>query len=627
MMSNSKKKRKFLSIVLSAVLFVGLGFYDVSATTNDGTGELVDVIVTFDHIPNKIEQDTFRGLGGNVTHSFTIIPAVAGSLPLNGIEALKRNPHVVSVELDHPVYAVETDYAAELSRTWSVGQIRADEAHDAYYFGDSIKVAVLDSGVDYQHSDLAGSFNAEELGMDFVEAVNDVDGPMDVYGHGTHVAGSIAAVRNGLGVVGVAPNVQIVALRILDDDGVGAESRVIAALEWIKAYNANPLNTPIRITNNSYGTGAYSSALEAAFNATALAGVLHIAAAGNSGNLPGRGDNVIYPAKYASVVAVAAVDKNNLRASWSSTGADVEISAPGVSVLSTWNDNISYLDPQPYLLDGDYYKEGSGTSMASPHVAGVAALLMAANPVYTAEQVRQRMNETAFDLGISGRDTLYGYGLVDAYMALGLSITTNNQPIANDLMVTTDEDIPINLILTGSDVDGDILIYEIVNGPSHGSLTTDTLPNTTYTPNKDYNGTDSFTFKVNDGIIDSNVATVYITIAPVDDPPILNTVNVSIEITPTTKPAGKNEFTLVTAKVSVGEPNELIPGALVTGYWEGATSDMDSGTTGIDGTVSMTSDAVKNWDGSLPFTFIVNNVTIDGVTYEPIGETSDSFFK
>jgi len=627
MMSNSKKKRKFLSIVLSAVLFVGLGFYDVSATTNDGTGELVDVIVTFDHIPNKIEQDTFRGLGGNVTHSFTIIPAVAGSLPLNGIEALKRNPHVVSVELDHPVYAVETDYAAELSRTWSVGQIRADEAHDAYYFGDSIKVAVLDSGVDYQHSDLAGSFNAEELGMDFVEAVNDVDGPMDVYGHGTHVAGSIAAVRNGLGVVGVAPNVQIVALRILDDDGVGAESRVIAALEWIKAYNANPLNTPIRITNNSYGTGAYSSALEAAFNATALAGVLHIAAAGNSGNLPGRGDNVIYPAKYASVVAVAAVDKNNLRASWSSTGADVEISAPGVSVLSTWNDNISYLDPQPYLLDGDYYKEGSGTSMASPHVAGVAALLMAANPVYTAEQVRQRMNETAFDLGISGRDTLYGYGLVDAYMALGLSITTNNQPIANDLMVTTDEDIPINLMLTGSDVDGDILIYEIVNGPSHGSLTTDTLPNTTYTPNKDYNGTDSFTFKVNDGIIDSNVATVYITIAPVDDPPILNTVNVSIEITPTTKPAGKNEFTLVTAKVSVGEPNELIPGALVTGYWEGATSDMDSGTTGIDGTVSMTSDAVKNWDGSLPFTFIVNNVTIDGVTYEPIGETSDSFFK
>ena len=626
-MSNSKKKRKFLSIVLSAVLFVGLGFYDVSATTNDGTGELVDVIVTFDHIPNKIEQDTFRGLGGNVTHSFTIIPAVAGSLPLNGIEALKRNPHVVSVELDHPVYAVETDYAAELSRTWSVGQIRADEAHDAYYFGDSIKVAVLDSGVDYQHSDLAGSFNAEELGMDFVEAVNDVDGPMDVYGHGTHVAGSIAAVRNGLGVVGVAPNVQIVALRILDDDGVGAESRVIAALEWIKAYNANPLNTPIRITNNSYGTGAYSSALEAAFNATALAGVLHIAAAGNSGNLPGRGDNVIYPAKYASVVAVAAVDKNNLRASWSSTGADVEISAPGVSVLSTWNDNISYLDPQPYLLDGDYYKEGSGTSMASPHVAGVAALLMAANPVYTAEQVRQRMNETAFDLGISGRDTLYGYGLVDAYMALGLSITTNNQPIANDLMVTTDEDIPINLMLTGSDVDGDILIYEIVNGPSHGSLTTDTLPNTTYTPNKDYNGTDSFTFKVNDGIIDSNVATVYITIAPVDDPPILNTVNVSIEITPTTKPAGKNEFTLVTAKVSVGEPNELIPGALVTGYWEGATSDMDSGTTGIDGTVSMTSDAVKNWDGSLPFTFIVNNVTIDGVTYEPIGETSDSFFK
>lgn len=625
-MLTSQKKRKILSIVLGAVLFVGLGFYDVSAATNYGTGEFVDVIVTFDHTPNKLEQETFRGLGGNLTHSFTIIPAVAGSLPLNAIEALKRNPHVVSVELDQRVYAVEADYEAELYRTWSVGQIRADEAHDANYFGDSIKVAVIDSGVDYEHSDLAGSFKAGELGYDFVfGGEDDVDGPMDVYGHGTHVAGSIAALCNGLGVVGVAPKVQIIALRVLDDNGVGSESRVIDALQWIKDYNANPLNTPIRITNNSYGTGAYSSALDASFDALAKLGVLHIAAAGNSGNLRGRGDNVIYPAKYASVVAVAAVDKNNLRASWSSTGPDVEITAPGVSVLSTWNDGISYLDPQPYLLDGDYYKEGSGTSMASPHVAGVAALVMESNPNFTAEQVRQRMNETAFDLGIIGRDTQFGYGLVDAYMALGIPITTNTQPVANDLTVTTDEDIPISLTLTGTDADGDELTFEIVTGPSYGSLTTGTLPTVTYTPNKDYNGTDSFTFRVNDGFIDSNVATVNITIYAFDDPPSLNTVNVSTEITPLTRYAGKNIFTSAKALVSVGETNSLISDALVTGHWEGATSDIDSGITGIAGTVSLTADEVKNWDGLLPFTFIVNSVTIDGVTYEPSGENSDYY--
>lgn len=622
-MINSQKKRKILSIVLSAVLFVGLGFYDVSAATSGGPGEHIDVIVTFDRTPSKGEHEIFRGLGGNVTHSFTIIPAVAGSLPLNAIEALERNPHVVSVELDRDVYAIEPSYATELSRTWSVEQIGADEAHIAGYFGENIKVAVLDSGVDYAHSDLESNFIAGELGRDFVESD---DYPMDVYGHGTHVAGTIAAARDGLGSVGVSPEAQIIALRILDDNGVGSTSNVIAALDWIAAYNELNPYEPIRITNNSYGSGVYSAAEHLAFDNAAQSsnlGVLHIAAAGNSGNPSGKSDNVIYPAKYDSVVAVAATDNNDMRASFSSTGPDVELAAPGVSVLSTWNDSTSYLNPQPYLLDGDYYKEGSGTSMASPHVAGVAALVMAANGNYTADKVRQIMNETASDLGIAGRDIKYGYGLVDASAALGLTTIINNQPIAYDQSVTTGEDTAKNLTLTGYDIDGDALTYSIVTGPSHGLLT-GTLPNVIYTPDQDYYGPDSFTFKVNDGIVDSNNATVSITIT---EKPSVNTVNVSIEMTTTTKPAGKNIFTWATAKVSVGEPNALIGDALVTGHWVGATSDIDSGITGIDGTVSLTSDQVKNWDGSKAFTFIVDSVNIGGFTYVPAGEPSDYILK
>ena len=125
------------------------------------------------------------------------------------------------------------------------------------------------------------------------------------------------------------------------------------------------------------------------------------------------------------MIAVGATDANNKRASFSSTGNTLEIMAPGVSVFSTWNDATSYLNPQPICLGGDcWYKYGSGTSMASPHVAGVAALVIASgtvadtngNGIY--DEVRARMNATATDLGAAGKDTQYGYGLINATAAV-----------------------------------------------------------------------------------------------------------------------------------------------------------------------------------------------------------------
>lgn len=132
------------------------------------------------------------------------------------------------------------------------------------------------------------------------------------------------------------------ALKILDDNGAGSVSNVIEAAQWIVDYNTEHQTTPIRITNNSYGTGSYSSMLQETLMRQLVPGILHIAAAGNAGNFSGSGDTITYPAKYESVVAVAAINPNNLRASWSSTGADVELSAPGVSVLSAWNDSTSF---------------------------------------------------------------------------------------------------------------------------------------------------------------------------------------------------------------------------------------------------------------------------------------------
>jgi subtilisin family serine protease len=172
-------------------------------------------------------------------------------------------------------------------------------------------------------------------------------------------------------------------------------SSIVAGIEWA-------VKNDINIINMSLGSSQDSQTLHDACDAAYGAGLLIISSAGNSGNPAGRGDNVGYPAKYSSVVAVAASDSNDRRASFSSTGPAVELIAPGVSVLSTTPNNT--------------YSTYSGTSMASPHVAGVAALVWAVNPELTNAEVRQILIDTAENLGLSANHQ--GYGLVRADLAV-----------------------------------------------------------------------------------------------------------------------------------------------------------------------------------------------------------------
>jgi subtilisin len=321
--------------------------------------------------------------------------------------ALATHPLIETVEENAAVYTLGTQstQSAQAAQTvtvqddirpsqtipYGLENVQALDAHQNGVTGEGINVAILDTGIDRTHSDLsanvAGGFSV------FTDSANS-DPYNDGNGHGTHVAGTVAAANNGDGVLGVAYDANLYAVKVLNNAGGGSLAGVAEGIEW-------SIENDMDIINMSLGALTGSIILEEYADLANEAGILVIAAAGNSGNSFGTGDNVNYPAVYDSVLAVAATDQNNDRGSFSSTGPTVEISAPGVNVLST--------------VPNNGHQTFSGTSMAAPHVAGVAAIVWGAKPELSNEELRQVLNETALDLGTPAH---YGNGLVQAMDAI-----------------------------------------------------------------------------------------------------------------------------------------------------------------------------------------------------------------
>jgi len=377
-----KIKTLFVAGLILALMAGLLGSAGLAAAP----AEKADFLVGFHGAPGPSEQALVHGLGGEIYREFTIVNVIAARMTPRAAEALARNPRVRFVELDGPVYAVGQAVPWGIDRVFGVETYPFDTWVGSN--GTGIGVAVLDTGIDKGHVDLPALLGG-------TNTIDTSDWGSDGSGHGTHVAGTIAALDNTWGVVGVAPEVGLYAVKVLDDTGSGTVSSVVAGIQWAVAND-------IPVLNMSLGSSTHSQTLQDACDAAYLEGHLLVAVAGNSGNRPGVGDKVIYPAKYGSVIAVAASDINDRRASFSSTGPAVELIAPGVTILST--------------LPGDKYGTGSGTSMASPHVAGVAALVWAANPDLTNAQIRGILQSTAEDLGLDPNHQ--GYGLVRADLAV-----------------------------------------------------------------------------------------------------------------------------------------------------------------------------------------------------------------
>ena len=394
---------------------------DTEANQTETVNESVDVVYDSTSTPkpviimfkDKSDADLIKQHGGQIKSAYRLKPALAASLPQKAIDNLRSNPKIEFIVDDLQIFTMGE------TLDWGVDRIDAAVVHESNNNGTGINVAIMDTGIDYAHPDLTANYEGGyDFGGGYTGAPNDAD-PMDFNGHGTHCAGIAAAVRgNEIGVIGVAPEADLYAVKVFTDDGYGSYSDVVEALEWCidTRTDDNPDND-IQVISMSFGS-AYSAGdpgIESWINAAYDAGILLVGAAGNDGNPGGSGDSVIYPARYENVIAVAATDSSDNRASWSSTGPAVELAAPGVSIYSTYLDNG--------------YAAMSGTSMACPHVTGTAALVWNAYPDYNNTEVRQRMQATAEDLGAAGKDTWYGYGLVDASAAASPTGSPDESPV------------------------------------------------------------------------------------------------------------------------------------------------------------------------------------------------------
>jgi subtilisin family serine protease len=275
--------------------------------------------------------------------------------------------------------STSADPAAEKEIPWGVKRLNAAAAWD-YTAGEGVKVAILDTGMDYTHPDLAANYKGG------YNAIVSTASHMDDQGHGTHVSGTIGAVQDGKGVAGVAPKASLYAVKVLDKNGSGQYSWIVDGIDWAIANH-------MQVINMSLGGSSGTEALKQIMIKAEQAGVTVICAAGNDSG------PVNYPAKYPQAIAVSASDNSDRIAYFSSRGAEIAVIAPGVNIYST--------------RKGGGYTSMSGTSMASPHVAGLAALAIGAG-AKTPAGVRKAFTAAASPLpGLKPTDQ--GAGLVNAF--------------------------------------------------------------------------------------------------------------------------------------------------------------------------------------------------------------------
>ena len=407
--------------LLLALLLIGITFIqqDASALSSDESNEQKkqdfvndQVLVGFNPAaPQERADAIMRDVNAEIVSEITSLGIYVLKIPRGAVEEtvlnLRHQPGILLAEPNYYVYADDTIPSDPgFGSQYGLINIRAPQGWDLSTGATWVTIAVLDSGVDLSHPDLAYKTLP---GYDFV---NNDDIPQDDYGHGTHVAGiAAAASNNGAGITGVSWGANIMPLKVLNSSGGGTYANVAAGIVWATDHGA-------QVINMSLGGSYPSSVLEDAVNYAYTRGMVQVAAAGNSGS-----GTVLYPARYAPVIAVAATDNFNSHAGFSNYGPEVDLAAPGVSIYS--------------LYPGGGYGYRSGTSMAAPFVSGLAAILIGLPGNYDAGYVEGQMESAALDLGAAGWDVYYGAGLIQMDAALQLAIPPTPTPTATPISTAT----------------------------------------------------------------------------------------------------------------------------------------------------------------------------------------------
>jgi thermitase len=371
---------------------------------------------------------------------------------------LRKDPNVAYAEPDY-IFSVDTDGATEVSTNdpklgeqYSLNRMRVRDAWSVTT-GASNVIAVLDTGVQFNHPDLTGRLLT---GYDFVNSDTNAS---DDNGHGTWVSGIIAARANdGWGIAGISWSDKILPVKIMNANGSGMTSNLVAGIRWAADHGA-------KVINMSIGGYPASTSVQDAVNYAWGKGVVLVGAAGNN-----RREETHYPASHDHVISVSATQADDEFTNWSSFGPKVDVSAPGGSVLTT---NCEKARSSSCMYYGEHIII-SGTSFATPNTAGVVALLRAKYPTWTPQQIVDRLVGTVDDLGYAGWDKYYGFGRVNAYRALGgspaaISVTGSDGYESNNALSAA-RTIPLGTLASPNNYPAGDVDYFAVDIPRAGRL-------------------------------------------------------------------------------------------------------------------------------------------------------------
>ena len=446
---------------------------------NIDDGAYVDVIVMYRKKSSEPSYsvsygtlNTLNTLGARVKYNYKTIDATALKMPAGNLNDLAEVPGVEMIYLDHEVHALLDT---------SIPVIRGDQARSTFgVSGADVTIAVIDTGIDASHESLDDLDDDPATDDDkviaFEDFVNSRTDPYDDNGHGTHCAGIAAGTGGDSDYVGVAPMSRLVGVKVLDQYGSGSESDCIAGIEWCVLNKDVYGIDVISISWGSHMNGDGTSPMELACDSAVDAGIVVCVAAGNSGP---SSSTVGTPASAKEVIAVGAIEDSTDIAYFSSRGPTADgrtkpdVCAVGVDVIA------------PAANSGDRYVAHGGTSMATPHVAGVAALMVEYNPYITPSEVKDILHNTSLDKGDLGPDNTYGWGVVDSVAALDnvsairITLGAGGPYDPGDQVTitgsTSNRTIPVSAVMniTATSPDGSIVAFNTTTSDSEGDFSVD----------------------------------------------------------------------------------------------------------------------------------------------------------